>query len=95
MTTVVHKKPRDKKLVKNHTPVRHGNQVSPGQLTKKGSRHTAEPYLRPHQVKGKSYYYYCRGTDKEIYLGDAAAILKAVRKDKGGTGPGPATWGQG
>lgn len=37
------------------------------------------PYLRPHDVKGRLYYSYCRGSEKEIYLGSADAILKAVK----------------
>lgn len=41
-------------------------------------RRLAEPHLREHRVKGKVYYTYCRGTDKEIYLGSAESILKVV-----------------
>jgi hypothetical protein len=50
-------------------------------LTKKRSRvrRFAEPHIRGHHVKGRVYYTYCRGTDREIYLGDADAILKAVK----------------
>lgn len=47
--------------------------------TKKRIRRIAEPHLRPHTVKGRTYYTYCRGTDREIYLGSADAILKAVK----------------
>lgn len=47
--------------------------------TKKRVRRIAEPHIRAHQVKGHVYYTYCRGTDKEIYLGDADAILKAMK----------------
>lgn len=47
--------------------------------TKRQSRKRAEPHLRAHKVKGRDYYYYVRGTDKEIYLGDADSILKAVK----------------
>lgn len=42
-------------------------------------RKTAEPHLRPHKVKGRTYYTYCRGIDKEVYLGDADSILQAVK----------------
>ena len=48
-------------------------------LTKKRTRKLAAPHLRPHNVRGHVYYYYCRGADKEIYLGDADAILRAVK----------------
>ena len=50
-------------------------------LTKKRSRirRIADPHIRGHQVKGKTYYFFCRGVDKEIYLGDAVTILKAVK----------------
>jgi ribosomal protein S20 len=47
--------------------------------TKKRIRRIAEPHIRGHQVKGRVYYTYCRGTDREVYLGDADAILKAVK----------------
>ena len=33
------------------------------------------PRLRPHTVKGKSYYFYCDGTGRELYLGSADSIL--------------------
>ena len=49
--------------------------------TKRGRR-LAEPHLRAHISHGKIYYYYCRGADKEFYLGDADSILGAVRKNK-------------
>lgn len=45
-------------------------------------RRIAEPRIRDHKVNGKPYYYFCQGTDKEIYLGDAAAILRAVKGAK-------------
>ena len=50
-------------------------------LTKK-IRRVAEPHIRGHKVKGRNYYYYVRGTDPEIYLGDADTILRAVRESK-------------
>lgn len=34
--------------------------------------------IKPRTVKGIVYYYYCRGKDKEKYLGTAENILKAV-----------------
>ena len=40
-------------------------------------RYVAEPHIRSHKIKGKLYYYYCHGTDREIYLGTADAILQA------------------
>ena len=39
-------------------------------LTKKRIRRIAEPHLRAHRVKGRIYYCYVRGTDREIYLGE-------------------------
>ena len=45
-------------------------------------RRIAEPHIRGHKVKGRTYYTYCRGTDQEIYLGSANAILKAVHNAK-------------
>lgn len=38
-----------------------------------------EPHIRPHKVKGRIYYSYYNGTDKEIYLGTADRILQAVK----------------
>lgn len=35
--------------------------------------------IRGHWIKGKTYYYYCRGRNKEIYLGSAEAILRAMK----------------
>ena len=51
-------------------------------LTKKHSRirRIAYPHIRGHQVKGHVYYFYVRGTDKEVYLGDADSILRAVKR---------------
>lgn len=42
----------------------------------------AKPYIRGHLIMGRIYYYYCRGADKEIYLGSADAILKAVKRGR-------------
>ena len=42
-------------------------------------RPPAAPYLKEHVVKGKSYYSYCHGARKQIYLGSADKILKAVK----------------
>jgi len=46
--------------------------------TKRNTRKLAEPHLRAHKVKGKTYYSYCRGSDKEIYLGSAEVILRIM-----------------
>ena len=80
MKTATLKKPGDKKLVKNPTPIRHDIPKPVHELTKKGSRQAAAPYLRAHRVNGHTYYSYCHGTDKEIYLGSADTILKAVKR---------------
>jgi hypothetical protein len=50
--------------------------------TKKRIRRIAEPHIRGHQVKGRVYYYYVRGMDKEVYLGNADAILQALNGGK-------------
>ena len=58
-------------------------------LTKKRAyriRRIALPYIRAHKVKGRTFYTYTRGTDREIYLGTADAILEAVSKNKLATG---------
>lgn len=47
--------------------------------TKRRIRRVADPHIRPHKVKGRVYYTYCRGTDPEIYLGSADTILRAVK----------------
>ena len=44
--------------------------------TNKRVTRVTEPHLRSHKVKGKLYYYYCRGNDPEIYLGSADSILR-------------------
>lgn len=53
----------------------------PKGLTKK--RYHAEPEIRAHVVNGKRYYFYRRGTDKEIYLGSARHILRMVKGENG------------
>lgn len=45
-------------------------------------RRIAEPHINRRRVKGRYYYYYCRGTDQEIYLGTADNILRAVQTTK-------------
>lgn len=67
------------KLVDNVPLVSYDISVPQRLPTKKRIRRIADPHIRAHQVKGKQYYYYCRGTDKEIYLGDAETILRKVR----------------
>ena len=47
-------------------------------------RPPAAPYLKVHVVKGKNYYSYCHGSRKQIYLGSADKILKAVTGKTGG-----------
>ena len=71
------------KLVEDIPPVSLDIPIPRAGSTKKRTRKLAAPHLRPHNVRGHIYYYYCRGADKETYLGDADAILKAV---KGGSG---------
>jgi len=73
---------RVKKLSQNSTGVSLAvNALNSAGITapRKGSKQGARPRIKPRNVKGKTYYYYCRGADKEIYLGDAEAILKAVK----------------
>ena len=48
-------------------------------------RRIAEPHIRAHMSKGRPYYYYLRGKDKEEYLGDADYILSLVLKERGKT----------
>lgn len=68
---------KEKKLVNQpYHPV-------PKPQPKKGSIAGAtNGYLRAHTSmrNGKKYYYYCRGTDPEIYLGTAEAILRKVKR---------------
>lgn len=42
-------------------------------------RRLADPHIRSKKIKGRLFYYYVRGTDKEIYLGSADTILRAVK----------------
>ena len=65
----------NKKLVENRGSARRGGNGRSKRLTNR----LAEPHIRAHEVKGKRYYYYVRGTDREIYLGTANAILEAVK----------------
>lgn len=78
-------KQNNKKLVENTPDTSFEvaiNRDEFAELTNRKLRRMAEPHLRPHKVKGRVYYTYVRGTDKEIYLGDANAILRAVRAFK-------------
>ncbi len=73
------------KLVEEERPVMPDMLRSEMALTNKRAyrkRKLAGAHIRAHNVKGKLYYYYVRGTDKEVYLGDAAAVLRAVKKGK-------------
>lgn len=82
MVNTEHEMPGDKKLVGLMDPIRRGGgPKSRGVLilTKKRIRRIADPHVRAHKVKGRNYYYFCRGTDPEIYLGTAEAILLAVK----------------
>ena len=47
--------------------------------TKKRIRRIAEPHLEGRKQKGHVYYYYRRGIDPPIYLGDADLILIKVK----------------
>lgn len=43
----------------------------------------ADPHIQQRKVKGRTFYTYRRGTDKEIYLGSADYILAAVQEKRG------------
>jgi hypothetical protein len=45
--------------------------------TKKRIRRITDPYIRRKMVNGYPYYYFVRG-EREIYLGSAVSILKAI-----------------
>ena len=79
MTTIKANNNELKKLVNDIPLFTPDKQVSKKHSTKKRIRRIAEPHIRAHQVKGRQYYSYIRGEDKEIYLGTAESILKAVR----------------
>lgn len=79
MTTAKAKENELEKLVEDIPLVSYDIPVPKVPLTKKHSRKTALPMIRAHMVKGTPYYYYCRGTDKEIYLGSAKSILRTVK----------------
>ena len=52
-------------------------------------RKIAPAHIRAKLIKDRTYYYYCRGIDKEVYLGSADLILKAVKRIRGsGEGQG-------
>lgn len=48
--------------------------------TKRKKRNLAKAHLQGRMRNGIVYYYYRRGTDKEIYLGSAETILSMVRE---------------
>jgi len=77
-TTKANNKEREK-LVNNIPPDSLEVRIPEKGLTNRPIRRITVPYLRAHKVKGRLYYTYCRGTDKEIYLGDADSILRAVK----------------
>jgi len=82
MTNTEAKEKELEKLVEDIPLVSYDMPVPKTPSTKKHSQKTAQPTIRSHMVKGRPYYYYCRGTDKEIYLGSARGILKAVKGKK-------------
>lgn len=76
------------KLSQNGTGVSFGSEASIDAgitKTKKGSKQFAKPYIKARKVKGHTYYYYCHGKEREMYLGTADAILKAVKGDRHAT----------
>jgi len=76
-------KPDIEKLVEEIPLISYDIAVPKTPPTKKRIRRIADPHIRGKKVKGHVYYYYCRGIDKEKYLGDADAILRAVRESHG------------
>lgn len=82
MTTSKAEKEDRKKLVDNDSLSVAGLMAQARGPTKKRIWRTADPHIRRHLVKGRTYYTYCRGTDREIYLGDADDILRAVKRGR-------------
>jgi len=82
MTEPKANKEDQEKLVEVIPPVSLDAPLPSRGLTNRKTRRIAEPHLRAHKVKGRLYYYYCRGIDPEIYLGDADTILLAVKGSK-------------
>ena len=76
------KEPDLKKLVQDIPLVSLGVRMLKTPRTKKRIRRIAEPHLEGRKQKGHIYYYYRRGIDSPIYLGDAVTILKAVKGHK-------------
>jgi hypothetical protein len=82
MTPPRHNDNADKKLVDLIPPASlNGPEMGKEPTKKRGYRKKAPGRLRPHTVNGKVYYYFCRGRDKEIYLGSADRILMAMRSE--------------
>lgn len=63
------------KKVSQDVPLLRRDKTTPGQPVRKPAR----AHIQQHTKNGAFYYTYRRGTDKEIYLGTAEAILKAVK----------------
>ena len=71
------------KLVEDAPLVSYEIPVPAATSTKKRIRRIADPHIRHKTIKGRNYYYYCRGEDREIYLGTADSVLAAVMTAKG------------
>ena len=53
--------------------------VLPARTNKQSRKRIVRGRIKEHRVKGKNYYTYAKQSEKEIYLGSAEAILKAVK----------------
>jgi hypothetical protein len=71
----------NKKLVQKGVPASlTQSDILPARTNKQSRKRLVRGRIKGHRVKGKNYYSYARSDDKEIYLGSAEAILKAVKR---------------
>jgi hypothetical protein len=82
MTSVTSEITELSKLGRNGTSVSLKLTDLPERVTKKRSH--APAYIRSKKTKGHVYYYWHQEGRKEVYLGDADAVLAAVTKDREG-----------
>jgi len=82
MTKNERETPGPEKLVKKTDDLSFDLSLSDLRAPRPTNRKKTPGYIRRHRVKGRTYYTYCRGYEREIYLGSAETILEVVQEGK-------------
>ena len=86
MNDNTHDNKKGEKLLQDKQPFSYGTTPRKKSCNNKKITRVADPHIEGRKVKGKTYYYYRRGTDAPEYLGTADTILRSVKLAKLATG---------